>query len=195
MAERVSLPICDFDDPLNKIKIPGFIKNYQENPGRPFDDEQELKFWRRKDILIPNQTMKISSKVYTVNLLSSSSSSSPVDDQKEENDNFVDDVDDVLNFWKEKDYRERSDTLELIENCFNDEDDKKDEEVEYLNQDKCFYLGSILNYSFECKALMNASDDVGYSSIENEYPKEYRNSERALIKSKKLADLLWNRIK
>ena len=201
MAERVTQTIYDWDDPTTKCEIPRFIQKHQlSNDSYEYDDRDELKFWRRRDILIPHQPLEIDSTIYTINMLSHDD-----DDDFKKMSEQDGNLEEVFDFWKEMDYRESKTSNDLMERCIEpltrmDEEGEKEEVIEkkemYLNEnDRCFYLGSMLNYSFECRELIYASDRLGFTSIENEYPPEYRNSERVLIKSKKFADLIWKRIK
>ncbi|KAG2393822.1 hypothetical protein C9374_003586 [Naegleria lovaniensis] len=61
------------------------------------------------------------------------------------------------------------------------------------NHDRCFTISSIL-YPEECHELIESTEQIGYQDIDDEYVKEYRNSQRVLVKSKKLANLIWKRI-
>jgi len=200
MAERVTQTIYDWDDPNSKCYIPSFIQKHQQSNDYEYDDRDELKFWRRRDILVPQQPLEIDSTIYTINMLNHDD-----DDFKKMSEQY-NNLEEVFDFWKEMDYRDSKTSNDLMEHCIDPlarsykEGGEKEEEIEkkemYLNEnDRCFYLGSMLNYSFECKELIDASDRLGFTSIENEYPPEYRNSERVLIKSKKFADLIWKRIK
>ena len=202
MSERVSNRIHDWDDPsFEQRHIPQFIKKYKLNQGstnKSYDDVEELKFWRRRDILIPGQEIPIDPAIYTVNLLNlnddftkmnKSSTNTSTSNEPLENDELKE----IVDFWNVKDYKDHKETNDLMDNCFNSAESKK--EIYKNENDRCIYIASMLNYSFECRELMYSGDDLGFESIENEYPVEYRNSERVLIKSKKLADLLWNRIK
>ncbi|KAG2387655.1 hypothetical protein C9374_001249 [Naegleria lovaniensis] len=70
-------------------------------------------------------------------------------------------------------------------------DPKLLKEVE--NYDRCFCIDAILSTD-ECEQLIQATEQLGYQDIDQEYLKEYRNSQRVLVISKKLANLLWARI-
>lgn len=42
---------------------------------------------------------------------------------------------------------------------------------------------------------MEHIENIGYDSLEKEYPAKYRNNHRSLVRSQKLADVLYERIK
>ncbi|KAG2374621.1 hypothetical protein C9374_010640 [Naegleria lovaniensis] len=103
---------------------------------------------------------------------------------------------------EEKEETVDDDVLNVLENYYETTLEKPknnkacdDDEEQVMNHDRCFYIGSVLNYLLECKPLIEATRKLGYLPLDQEYPKEYRNSERVLVISKKLADLLWRRIK
>ena len=121
-------------------------------PPTSHEDDDEPKFWRRKDLLIPGKSIQISSKITTVQLLSEEEPIEESDDDYEE------------------------DGFETM-----------------VNQDRCIYIGSILSET-ECSDLIDSTSRLGYEKIDKEYPKEYLNNERVLVKSKKLADIIWSRI-
>ena len=120
----------------------------------------------------------------------------------------------VPKFWRRTDVLIPGKTIDINSKTINvslleeepsiqfseDDDEEYEQEVEeepvlkekYLNQDYCVTLGQILS-DRECDDLISAASKIGYSTIDTEYPKGYRNSERALIKSEKLASLLWSR--
>ncbi|EFC40555.1 predicted protein [Naegleria gruberi] len=129
------------------------------------EDDDEPKFWRRRDLLIPGQSIQIPSKITTVHLLKEK----PIEHQEKSGDDY------------DNDYEE-------------DNEEKESQDVEtIINQDRCIYIGSLLSRT-ECSDLIDSTSRLGYAEIDKEYPKEYRNSERVLVKSKKLADMIWSRI-
>ncbi|KAL0488436.1 PyrE-like protein [Acrasis kona] len=51
---------------------------------------------------------------------------------------------------------------------------------------KCYLLENVIS-SGECKYYKESSEKFGYESLNKEYPTEYRNNERVLVKSTDLA--------
>lgn len=46
----------------------------------------------------------------------------------------------------------------------------------------------------ECQYYVQQSEKIGYQSLQHEYPLEYRNSERCLVRSKQVSDAIWKRL-
>ncbi|KAG2378574.1 hypothetical protein C9374_008213 [Naegleria lovaniensis] len=182
MTERAlaHAPIYNWDDSSSTTHKPSFLERIAEQGTEP-------KFWRRQNILVPGTTIKISSEVKTVNLLSSEQVKSILDEERKKKEAYKQKMEEEGSYY-DSDYCDYDDD----EEAQTDSDgEKPTEEVE--NHDRCIYIGSLLS-SKECTDLIEATSQLGYQSIENEYPKEYRNSERVLVLSKKLADILWQRI-
>ncbi|KAL9642562.1 hypothetical protein ABK040_011128 [Willaertia magna] len=65
------------------------------------------------------------------------------------------------------------------------------------NKNRIFILKEFLTKE-ECNHLINECENIGFETsddIKDEYPKEYRNSERMIILNNELANNLWNRLK
>lgn len=185
MTERAlsHAPIYNWDDDSSDICKPAFLEQLG-------DQEKEPKFWRRKDILVPGTTIKINPQVKTVNLLSSEKVQMKIDQERKKKEEYKKQAEEDGTYY-DSDYCDFEDDDEETQTD-SDNEHKHTEEIE--NHDRCIYIGSLLTSS-ECSELIQATTQLGYESIEHEYPKEYRSSERVLVLCKKLADMLWQRIK
>ncbi len=79
----------------------------------------------------------------------------------------------------------------------NDNNDNNDSnENNCLNIDDhnahCFLLPDLLSRE-ECQYLIKVSESYGYSSLESEYPSNYRNSERVIVLSEVWKSWIWKR--
>ncbi|KAG2392053.1 hypothetical protein C9374_013538 [Naegleria lovaniensis] len=142
-------------------KVPYFLRSSKTTI--PTEANDECKFWRRKDILVPGTTISINPTVREVNFLEMA-----MNEEKETVRG--------LDFHVSKETTEQH-VLEKVENT-----------------DRCIFISEILSES-ECDELVEITSQLGYESLEKEYPKSYRNNERVLVISKKLANILWSRIR
>lgn len=57
----------------------------------------------------------------------------------------------------------------------------------------CFLISNLMSKK-ECQHYINEAEKVGFSSLEDEYPSNYRSNDRVLVYNKNLAKSLWLRI-
>ena len=78
---------------------------------------------------------------------------------------------------------------------------KQDDQVEPITRvelkelpDDGFLLKNVLSKK-ECEDLIAQSEEFGYKSLENEYPKEYRDNDRVMLEDMHAAQVIYERVK
>ena len=84
-------------------------------------------------------------------------------------------------------------TVHLLASTNEKQEATEPAQMPLSNHDFCMVIDSVFTAE-ECDELIQCSQALGYQSIEKEYLKEYRSSERVLVLSKKLATILWQRL-
>ncbi|KAL9652677.1 hypothetical protein ABK040_003979 [Willaertia magna] len=145
------------------------------------DNDDSIKFWRRTDLLIPGQSITIPKEEKLVHLLSK-----PISKEEEKKRELE----------KEKKIeKKRKEREERKKQGIYDDPPKPPIETEIIqNVDRCFTISHLLSED-ECDGLVDFLNKFEFKSLTDEYPKEYRNSERLLVISKTFSNLIWKRLK
>ncbi|KAL0486815.1 hypothetical protein AKO1_001153, partial [Acrasis kona] len=72
------------------------------------------------------------------------------------------------------------------------ENNKQDVEKVKFKSARCYHFKNVLKAD-ECDYYIKSTEELGYESLEKEYPQEYRNNDRVLVRSFALAEELYKK--